>query len=120
MEFRRVLFRSAFPFHATVQIGNDHSANTEPLRLLGTVRYNNLWQAGHAISGTYVVSPQNRENTEVFAGSYLAPVWNTPWSLLLYGYKSNSNIASLGGTNVLGDGYSIGLREILRDRKSVV
>lgn len=102
------------PYHATVQLSNDHSPNTRPLRLLASLRDDNLWGLGHTISGTYVVAPQDRSNAEVFAGSYLAPIWGSSWSLLVYGYKSNSNVATLGGTNVLGDGYAIGARAILQ------
>ncbi len=102
------------PLHATLELSNDHSPNTRPLRLRGSIRDDNLWGLGHTISGTYVVAPQNRRNAEVLAGSYLAPIWNTPWSVLLYGYTSNSNVAALGGTNVLGDGYAVGIRAIYR------
>jgi hemolysin activation/secretion protein len=101
------------PYSASLALSNDHSANTDPLRLTASVSYANLWGLGHTVSGTYVVAPQDRSDTEVFAGSYLAPIWGSPWSILLFGYKSNSNIAALGGTNVLGNGYSIGARAIL-------
>ncbi len=101
------------PWSASASLSNDHSANTDPLRLTATLGYANLWGLGHTVSGTYVVAPQDRSDTEVFAGSYLAPIWGSPWSILLFGYHSNSDIAALGGTNVLGNGYSVGLRAIL-------
>ncbi|MCT6962764.1 hypothetical protein M1742_24825, partial [Salmonella enterica subsp. enterica serovar Typhimurium] len=84
---------------------NDHSADTPELRTIANVRYDNLWQAGHAISATYIVAPQNRNAAEVYALSYLAPL-STSWSLLGSGYKSNSNANTLGGTNVLGKGHA--------------
>jgi hemolysin activation/secretion protein len=102
------------PVHASVELGNDHNQDTQPLRLTGTVRYDNLFQMGQSATFTYVVAPQNRENSEVFSGSYLAPLWNTPFSLLVFGYDSNSNVATLGGVDVLGKGYSIGTRAILQ------
>lgn len=102
-----------FPVHGTVQLSNDYSQGTRPLRALGTLRHADLWGVGHQLSVTYLTAPQNRDNLEVISGSYLAPLANSRWSALLYGYKSNSNIASLGGTNVLGDGYAIGVRGIL-------
>jgi hemolysin activation/secretion protein len=101
-----------FPLHGSVELSNDHSQFTEPLRLTGTIHYDDLWQLGHSASFTYAVAPQNRDESEIFAGSYLAPLWNTPFSLLAYGYNSNSNVATLGGTNVLGRGYAVGLRNI--------
>src|SRR5262249_54345475 len=72
----------------------------------------------HSISFTYAVAPQDRQASEIFAGSYLAPLWGSPWSLLAYGYHSNSNVATLGGTNVLGKGYAIGLRAIVQFPRS--
>ncbi len=102
------------PLHASVELTNDHNQNTDPLRLTGTVRYDNLWQLGHSASFTYAVAPTNRGQSEIFAGSYLAPLRNTPVSLLAFGYISNSNVATLGGTNVLGKGYAIGTQAILQ------
>lgn len=101
------------PFHATLQLSNDYSQGTRPLRALASARYADLWGIGHQISATYLVSPQDFNNLEVISGSYLAPIPNSDWTVLLYGYKSNSNVAALGGTNVLGDGYAVGLRGIL-------
>ncbi len=103
-----------FPLHASVELSNDHSPDTDPLRLTATVHYDNLWQLGHSVSFTYAVAPQNTSQSEIFAGSYVAPIWNTPWSVLVYGYDSNSNVAALGGTTVLGKGYAIGSRGVLQ------
>jgi len=103
-----------FPLHASAELNNDNSPSTTRMRASASLRYTNLWGAGHTLSGTVLVSPENRRETEVFSGSYTAPLIGTPWTLLLYGYKSNSNIAALGGTNVLGKGYQVGLRAVLR------
>ena len=101
------------PLHASATLSNDHSPNTKPLRVLGSVRATNLWQLGHTLSFTYLVAPERRSDAEVYAASYLAPIANSPWSVLVYGYKSNSNVALFGGASVLGNGYAIGLRGIL-------
>jgi hemolysin activation/secretion protein len=100
------------PLHASVELSNDHNEFTAPLRVDGTIHYDNLWQAGHSATFTYVVAPQDPANSQVFAGSYLAPLWNTPVSLLVSGYDSNSNVATIGGTSVLGKGYSVGFRVV--------
>ena len=106
--------KDSLPFHGSVEINNDHSPSTRPLRLIGSLRYTDLWRIGHTISASYIVSPQDRNQTEVFSGAYNAPILGTPWTLTLYGYTSNSDIAALGGSNVLGDGYQIGLRAMYR------
>ena len=102
------------PLHDTVEVNNDHSQNTTPLRMTATVTYDNLWQLGHSLSGTALVAPRNLEDAQVYSGSYLIPVWGSPWSVLAYGYDSNSNVVTLGGTNVLGKGYAVGVRGILQ------
>lgn len=106
--------RDSLPLHASVEVNNDHNSLTEPLRVAASARYTNVWQLGHTISGTYLVAPQDRSQLEVFSGSYLAPILGSRWTLLAYGYKSNSNVAALGGTSVLGDGYAVGARAIYR------
>ena len=91
------------PWHGSVEVNNDHSADTPDLRTIANVRYDNLWQAGQTISASYIVAPQDVSATEVYALSYLAPL-NAQWSLLGSAYKSNSNANTLGGTTVLGKG----------------
>jgi hemolysin activation/secretion protein len=98
------------PLHASVSLNNDASPSTTPLRTSASVRYSNLWQAGHSLAFTYIVAPQNRAETEVFSGSYTWPLLSSPWTFSLSGYHSNSNIAAAGGSAVLGKGYQIGLR----------
>ncbi|MGI9377550.1 MAG: ShlB/FhaC/HecB family hemolysin secretion/activation protein [Tsuneonella suprasediminis] len=102
------------PLHASVELNNDNSPNTEPLRASGTLRYTNLWGQGHTLSVTGSIAPQDPDQSAVISASYNAPLIGTPWSFLLYGYKSNSNVAALGGTNVLGNGYQIGFRATYR------
>lgn len=100
------------PLHASLEVNNENSPFTQPLRVTANVRYDNLWQLGHSISATYEVAPQRTADAEVYAGSYVAPLWNTPFSLLLFGFTSNSDVAAIGGTDVLGRGHDIGVRAI--------
>jgi len=106
--------KDELPLHASLELNNDNSPSTTRLRLTGSVRYTNLWGAGHTISATYIVAPERKSDSEVYSGSYLAPIGSSPWSVLVFGYKSNSDIAALGGTNVLGNGYQVGGRAIYR------
>lgn len=100
------------PLHGSLELNNDHSAFTTPLRLTANLRYDNLWQLGQSISGTYSVAPERRKDAEIYAGSYVAPIWGTPFSVLVFGYDSHSDVASLGGVNVLGPGHSVGARAV--------
>jgi hemolysin activation/secretion protein len=99
------------PWHASIGLNNDYSADTEKLRSVATLSYDNLWQLGHAISLTYFTAPQDSTNAKVWSGSYTAPL-DDRWALQFAGYQSDSNIATLGGSNVLGKGHSYGVSAI--------
>lgn len=99
------------PWHLSLGLNNDHSADTEKLRSVISLGYNNLWQAGHSVSLTWFTAPQDRDNAEVWSGSYAAPL-NERWTVQFSGYHSDSNVATVGGTNVLGKGHSYGVSAI--------
>jgi hemolysin activation/secretion protein len=100
------------PIHGALELNNDHAAFTKDLRLNANIRHSNLWGRGHTAFFGYTVAPERRDDVEVFQGSYLAPFAGTPWTLQLSGYDSNSRLATLGGTNVLGLGYQFNVRGI--------
>lgn len=106
--------RDDWPVHASFELNNDNSPSTTRQRLILSGRLTNLGGVGHTLSATYIVAPQRKSDSEVISGSYSIPFIGTPWSMLIYGYHSNSDIAALGGTNVLGNGYQIGLRAIYK------
>jgi hemolysin activation/secretion protein len=103
----------ALPVHGSLEVNNDHAQNTTPIRTNATLSYGNLWQLGHTLTLTALLAPKDPGQAQVYQGSYLAPIWGTPWSILAYGYNSNSTVVTLGGSNVLGKGYAIGLRGVL-------
>jgi hemolysin activation/secretion protein len=100
------------PLHGEVEINDRNSPNTAPLRVTGTVHYDDLWQLGHSLSFTYQVAPQDPANAESFSGSYLARVTDD-FSVLVYGLTSNSNVATVGGFNVVGPGQVVGARAVV-------
>jgi len=99
------------PWHASVGLNNDHSADTKDLRMVTSVGYDNLWQLGHSISLTYFTAPEDQSNAKVWSGSYSAPL-NERWAVQFSGYQSDSNVATIGGSNVLGKGHSYGVSGI--------
>ncbi|HVQ67638.1 MAG TPA: ShlB/FhaC/HecB family hemolysin secretion/activation protein [Bradyrhizobium sp.] len=102
------------PIHANVELNNRQSPNTTALRLSSTVHYDNLWQLGHSLSFTYQVAPQRPNDATVFSGSYLARVQNVDWlNVLFYAVKSSSDVATIGGTNVVGPGQIFGSRAVI-------
>lgn len=100
------------PLHASVELNNRNSQNTSELRTIGTVSYDNLWQLGHSLSLSYQVAPENPPDTQVYAASYLARFPGRPYSLQFNLIKSNSNVSTIGSTDVVGKGDIIGFRGV--------
>ena len=101
------------PLHGSLELNNQYNQDTTPLRLVGTVSYNNLWQLGHSLSLSYQVAPENPSDAQVLSGTYLFALPRTPVSFLLYGVKSDSDVAALPGTDVVGKGSIVGARAII-------
>ena len=98
------------PLHASIELNNRRSADTTPLRNSATLSYNDLWQRGDSASVSFLVAPQRPADATVWSGSYLFRIPNSRLSLLLSYLNSNSNVATVGGTTVIGRGSVFGLR----------
>lgn len=99
------------PVHASFDWNNRYSANTTEQRVGITLRYDNLWQAGHSIGLTGIVAPERPSDTKVLALSYSLPIDRDIVSL--YAVRSRSALASLPGASALGtlgDADIVGLR----------
>ena len=80
--------KDTFPIHGSLEINNRYSADTTPLRLNGSVSYDNLWQLEHSIGFSFQVSPEDLNQVEVFSGYYLARIPDVSWlSLMLAGHR---------------------------------
>lgn len=105
------------PWRASAALNNDHSADTEKLRLSASLAYDNLWKRGHSANIGVYLAPEDTKQAKVFSASYTMPFEGTPWSLEASGYTSDSRVLNAGGqvgtgtgTNVIGNGHSIGLK----------
>jgi hemolysin activation/secretion protein len=101
------------PIHGSVEINDRQSPNTTELRTTATVHYDDLWQRGDSVSFSYQVAPQRPNDAEVFSGSYLARTGVDWLSVLVYGVKSSSDVATVGGTNIVGPGQIVGSRAVI-------
>ena len=97
------------PISGTLELNNDHAADTDPWRLQATLRYDNLFQRDHGLSLTATVAPRKPAQTTAFVLNYSVPLDNGD-TLIGYAVRSNSEVQSLGGTSVLGNGTTLGLR----------
>jgi hemolysin activation/secretion protein len=104
--------KDTFPLHGSLSLDNRYSPDTTPLRIDGSLTYDNLWQRGDTLNAAFEVAPQNTNDALVFSGSYLART-NINWlTLLFYGLVSNSDVSTLGSTNVVGRGQVAGFRAL--------
>ncbi len=106
--------KDTFPLHGSIEVNNRYSPNTTPLRLNGSISYNNLWQLGHSAGFSAQVAPERTEDALVYSGYYLfrAPAWQK-LSLILQGTKQDSNVSTLGGAAVAGRGEIAGIRAMI-------
>lgn len=97
------------PLSGSAELNNHHSRDTDELRASATLRYDNLFQRDHSLSLTLVTAPTAPEQSQVAILNYGIPLdGGDSWSASLT--WSDSDIETLGGTQVLSRGTTWGLR----------
>ncbi|MDB5804014.1 MAG: hemolysin activation/secretion protein [Betaproteobacteria bacterium] len=99
------------PFHGSLELNNRYSFDTDRLRLSASLRYDNLWQAGHSLSVSYQTTPEDPQQIKVFSGTYAIPLEGAG-AIAIYAVHSGSQLTTVGSTGVIGRGNIIGLRYI--------
>ena len=99
------------PFHVSAELNNFSSAATSDLRVSGTVRHDDMWGRGDSLSLSAQTAPRRIDDALVFSGNYLMRL-GSGMQLMVYGVHSDSDIAVVGGTSVVGKGDMAGLRLI--------
>ncbi len=97
------------PISGTVELNNQHAVDTDPWRVQATLRYDNLFQRDHGLSLTATVAPRKPSQATSLVLNYSVPQDNGH-TLIGYAVSSNSEVQTLGGTSVLGNGTTLGLR----------
>ncbi len=100
------------PVHASIELNDRYSNLTERWRLAGMLRYDNLFQRDHSLTLQFQTTPQDTSQVQVFSGSYLYRFDDRNTLLSFYAVQSKSNVAAIGGINVLGNGNIFGARVI--------
>ncbi|MBE2282456.1 MAG: ShlB/FhaC/HecB family hemolysin secretion/activation protein [Prosthecobacter sp.] len=99
------------PLHGSLELNNQHNANTVPLRLNGSISYSNLWQLGHTMGLSFQVAPEKASDGTVYSGYYMFPVESVDGlNVMLTGALQDSSISTLGGGTVIGKGNIYGFR----------
>jgi len=105
--------KDELPLHGSVEMNSRQSQDTTYTRLIGSVHYDNLWQKFHSASLQYQVSPENSDEVQVWAGTYVLPTGWADTRLAMYGIGISSNTqlgVDVGGLSVVGAGNIFGGR----------
>jgi hemolysin activation/secretion protein len=90
----------SLPVHGSFDWNNRYSAHTSEQRMGLSLRYDNLWQAGHSLGLTAQLAPERPSDTRVLALNYSVPFDKN--ILSVYAVSSRSALASLPGASALG------------------
>jgi hemolysin activation/secretion protein len=105
--------KDELPLHGSVEMNSRQSQDTTYTRLIGSVHYDNIWQKFHSASLQYQVSPENSDEVQVWAGTYVLPTGWADTRLAMYGIGISSNTqlgVDVGGLSVVGAGNIFGGR----------
>jgi hemolysin activation/secretion protein len=98
------------PLHGSLDVNNQYSPDTKPLRATVSLSYNNLFQRLDSVSAQYQDSPQSPGEVGVFAANYAPGALASGLRPSAYYIHSNSDVAAIGTLGVLGKGDILGLR----------
>lgn len=106
--------KDRLPLHGELELNNRNTHSTTDLRLNALIRYDNLWQRDHSITVQYQTSPEDTDEVKALATSYVLPSpLNRDHILALYGVWSDSDTAFGQGFEVVGNGFLVGLRNVI-------
>jgi hemolysin activation/secretion protein len=102
--------KDRLPLHASVQLNNQQTEGTEPLRGLVSVSYDNLFNRLDQVGIQYQTSPQATSQVGVLAANVAIHLYDGGPALAAYYIDSKTNVVSAGTLGVLGKGSIYGLR----------
>jgi len=100
------------PLHGDVSLDNYASPFTTALRANAALHYDNLWQQQHSLAVNWQVAPEKPSDTNVGYATYLWRFAERDDVLSFYGIRSNSRVAVIGSSTIVGDGTIYGMRWI--------
>jgi len=98
------------PLHGEVELNNRSSAFTSESRLYAGLRWDNVWQRQHSLGLSVQLSPEATDEVKVLVANYLWRFADRPDALALYAVRSDSKVALVGSSTVLGEATIAGAR----------
>jgi hemolysin activation/secretion protein len=98
-------------FSGSVQLDNQYSAETDPLRATLSLSFSNPFSSADEIDAAYQLAPQDIKQVSVFAASYTTHPLPDGFQPALYFIDANTNVpTSEAAGGVLGKGQIVGMR----------
>jgi hemolysin activation/secretion protein len=107
--------KDTLPWHGSAEFNNRYSYGTPTYRLNLASSYDNLWQLGHSIGGSYQTAPEQPSVVQNWNAFYTARFSALDWLRLNVSYGSQNSTSTLpsGGSGSgasLGNGNTAGFR----------
>ena len=103
------------PWHGSIEYNNRYSYGTPMYRLNAATSYDNLWQRGDSIGGSYQTAPEQPSAVENYNIFYTARIPAVDWLRLNVSYSYQNSTSTLpssgsGSGASLGNGDTAGFR----------
>jgi len=102
--------KDRLPLHGDLEVDNYASPFTTNLRTNASLHYDNLWQAQHSLALNYQVAPEKPSEANVIYATYLWRFQESDDAISVYGIRSNSDVAVVGSSTILGNAKIAGVR----------
>lgn len=97
-------------FHGSMELDNQYSSGTEPLRATLALSYSNLFSKQDELSALYQLAPQDSKQVGVFIANYASQPLPGGLQPSVYFLDSSTNVPTADTVGVLGKGHILGLR----------
>jgi hemolysin activation/secretion protein len=102
--------KDTLPLHGSAEINNRWNTGSPALRLNVAGSYDNLWQLGHSIGGSYQTAPQQPSAVRNWNLFYTSRFPSVDWLRLNLSYGQQNSLSTLGGGSVAGNGSTAAFR----------
>jgi len=103
--------KDTLPWHGSAEFNNRYSPFTVPYRVNLASSYDDLWQRGDSVGGSFQIAPQDPSEALNWNVFYTARIPSVDWLRLNFSYgQQNSDVSTLGGSAVNGAGNTAAFR----------
>jgi hemolysin activation/secretion protein len=102
--------KDTFPLHGSAELNNRWNTGSPALRLNVAGSYDNLWQLGHSLGGSYQTAPQQPSAVRNWNLFYTSRFPAVDWLRLNVSYGKQNSLSTLGGGSVAGNGSTAAFR----------